>query len=410
MFKKLILASCLSFLFILLFPQQGLALANKLSGRILLSVEENGEAWYVNPEDRRRYYLGRPDDAFEIMRSFGLGIKNYDLEQIAQSNMPVSGNLDLASRLAGRIVLQVERNGEAWYINPVDLKRYYLGRPDDAFEVMRNLGLGISRENLARIHKPELFESLNDYSYYEHRKIIVDGKNYNLDLVEIDLKNPNLRIMTKTADSIPCQGTCQARSLASYIFSNNAFAGLVGSYFCTGPSCGGVNYYFFPVYNSKSKEFINEDELKYWTTGPLIAFDHKNRFYYFKDSREFKSQEYFENKYQVELQALISNKPRILENKMNVLIDWEVDYRQMDSRQRRNAIAYIEDEKEAGKGKLYLVSVSPVSIDELVRVLQFLEFDYALNIDGGHSSALFYNDEYMVGPGRDIPNAIIFIE
>jgi len=31
-------------------------------------------------------------------------------------------------------------------------------------------------------------------------------------------------------------------------------------------------------------------------------------------------------------------------------------------------------------------------------------------LDGGNSSALFYNDEYMIGPGRDIPNAIVFRE
>ena len=42
----------------------------------------------------------------------------------------------LAPSNMGRIVLQVENNGEAWYINPADLKRYYLGRPQDAFDIM----------------------------------------------------------------------------------------------------------------------------------------------------------------------------------------------------------------------------------------------------------------------------------
>jgi len=44
----------------------------------------------------------------------------------------------------GKIFLQVEGSGEAWYINPADSKRYFLGRPSDAFNVMRNLGLGIT--------------------------------------------------------------------------------------------------------------------------------------------------------------------------------------------------------------------------------------------------------------------------
>ena len=54
----------------------------------------------------------------------------------------------IGERLSGRIVLQVEDNGEAWYVSPVNGKRYYLGRPVDAFAVMRNLGLGITTSDL----------------------------------------------------------------------------------------------------------------------------------------------------------------------------------------------------------------------------------------------------------------------
>lgn len=39
-------------------------LSNRLKGKILLQVESAGEAWYVNPDNEKRYYLGRPSDAF----------------------------------------------------------------------------------------------------------------------------------------------------------------------------------------------------------------------------------------------------------------------------------------------------------------------------------------------------------
>jgi hypothetical protein len=54
-------------------------------------------------------------------------------------------------QVAGRILLDVEDSGKAYYINPMDLKAYYLGRPDDAFAVMRKLGLGISNANIDKI-------------------------------------------------------------------------------------------------------------------------------------------------------------------------------------------------------------------------------------------------------------------
>ena len=56
-------------------------------------------------------------------------------------------NASLTDDLSGQILLQVETNGEAWYVNPNDSKRYFLSRPTDAFNIMRNLGLGISNDN-----------------------------------------------------------------------------------------------------------------------------------------------------------------------------------------------------------------------------------------------------------------------
>lgn len=172
----------------------------KLRGKILLQVESNGEAWYLSPITTKAYFLGRPDDAFRVMREQGVGISNSDLEKIPVGLLLSDGALDsdgdglsdlledaigtdkykkdtdgdgyddyteimhgydprksggakmpidlnFANKHKGKIFLQVENNGEAWYVNPADGKRYFLGRPTDAFQAMRALGLGISNEN-----------------------------------------------------------------------------------------------------------------------------------------------------------------------------------------------------------------------------------------------------------------------
>ena len=171
---------------------------SNLKGRILLQVESCGEAWYINPGDEYRYYLGRPQDAFSLMRQLGIGISSVDLEKI----QPAANNMDGADidgdglsdmfedaigsdkakadsdgdgyndsdelkrgynvkglgifqsnqvfvqEHKGKIFLAVEKKGEAWYVNPVDGLRYFLGRPSDAFALMRGLGLGISNQDL----------------------------------------------------------------------------------------------------------------------------------------------------------------------------------------------------------------------------------------------------------------------
>jgi len=137
--KKYIFIILIIFLWFLLANQ--VFAYEDLSGKILLQVEEKGEAWYVYPKNSLRYYLGRPQDAFNIMRNLGLGAE-HDF---------ISSTQVFPQRLSGMILLDVERNGEAYYVNPGDLKKYYLGRPSDAFNIMSRFGVGITNNNLAKI-------------------------------------------------------------------------------------------------------------------------------------------------------------------------------------------------------------------------------------------------------------------
>lgn len=60
---------------------------NHVLGKILLDVEQNGEAYYIYPKDKKAYYLGRPADAFKVMRDLGLGITNSDLSKIPEGSL-----------------------------------------------------------------------------------------------------------------------------------------------------------------------------------------------------------------------------------------------------------------------------------------------------------------------------------
>jgi hypothetical protein len=177
--------------------------ASRLQGKILLQVQQHGEAWYIDPVSKERSYISDPALLMEAIRRRGLGVSNVNLRKIpiglaknavadadadgdgladrledAIGTASAKGDTDgdgfgdateiangfdplgtgranadaaLVNSLRGRILLQTEGNGEAWWVNPVDGLRYYLGRPAEALAAMRSFGLGISDADLAGI-------------------------------------------------------------------------------------------------------------------------------------------------------------------------------------------------------------------------------------------------------------------
>jgi len=101
----------------------------------------------------------------------------------------------LSAQLKGRILLQVEDKGQAWYIDPETEKRAFLGRPADAFRIMRGLGLGISNDNLAKIEINEKYkEKFYSRTGQELFKVIkvIDGDTL---VAEINGQNETIRLI-----------------------------------------------------------------------------------------------------------------------------------------------------------------------------------------------------------------------
>jgi exopolysaccharide biosynthesis protein len=55
-----------------------------------------------------------------------------------------------------------------------------------------------------------------------------------------------------------------------------------------------------------------------------------------------------------------------------------------------------------------VVAAQSVTMQQFAYVFKSLGATGALNLDHGGSTALYYGGRYIYGPGRAIPNAIIF--
>jgi tetratricopeptide (TPR) repeat protein len=151
----------------------------RVAGHILLQVEKNGEAWHVHPDTLLKYYMADGQAAYEMMRYFGLGVNNANIEKL------LAGDKALAIKLIGKIVLQVEKNGEAYYIKPQDLSVHYLKNGEEAYKLMRFHSLGITNDNLDKIPEGKLVrreevllpDSLTTYNKSEAQRLYYKGFN-----------------------------------------------------------------------------------------------------------------------------------------------------------------------------------------------------------------------------------------
>lgn len=414
---------------------------SRLRGRILLQVEENGEAWYVRPTDGRRMYMKDGDTAYGMMRDLGLGITNADLYKIPvgfenrfecldsdgdglcnkleealgtdpyiqdtnQSDYS-QGDFDdtLVGSLKGRILLQVESRGEAWYINPVDGKRYYMPDGPAAYQIMRFLSLGITNADLAKISVIEDSEILGDYSSY--KRYVIDTNRGSFDISLVTLDKEEYIMITDTAVEQDCEHNCATKSLATYVEENNGDIGINGSYFCPPDyaSCSdSINSFLSPVYDHNSGTMINEDVSGYHN-GPMIASGQNGQYFYFNRPKAYASlTRYNNNQFLLKTGTypvgVLANRPSLIEDGV-VVVSAEPHYSSYDSKATRGGIGFDDQ-------NIYLVVARNANMIDFAEIFKTLGADYAMNLDGGGSTALYYDGSYMVGPGRSLPNAIVF--
>ncbi len=181
-------------------------LTDRVKGELLLQVEGNGEVWYIDPITGKKYYFKDGDSAYKAMQAFGLGISETDLAKIPVGTDPKVIDIDtdgdgiadstetaigtdpanpdsdndgfkdgeevtnnysplgqqkvavdptLQKNLKGRIVLNV-KNGNSWYVNAKDGKRYFLGNGAQAYKIMKYLSTGATNNDLRKIDVGEL--------------------------------------------------------------------------------------------------------------------------------------------------------------------------------------------------------------------------------------------------------------
>ena len=210
------------------------------------------------------------------------------------------------------------------------------------------------------------------------------------------IKEPltGVRVRTVTATSTDCPTSCPAKPLDQYVAENGAFAGIHGSYFCPpdyAPCASQLNTFDYAVYNSNLATWINGRNLVNPVNG-LATWNGSTPTFYRRVSSYPRTP----------VTAAISNFPVTLLGGQLVDASADLQANQL-TRAARGAIA-------VDGTYVYLAVVSSASVPETALVLQALGARDALNLDGGGSVAMWIGGGYVVGPGRQLPNAILLMK
>lgn len=234
---------------------------------------------------------------------------------------------------------------------------------------------------------PEIKEA--PASGYRRQKVTVGTISFLVDIISADLNST--RVIVDTASDSTCTNNCPVLPLATYVSRSGAFAGVNGTYFCpeTYPSCVDKKNTFDVLVMNKNKTYFNSDNNVYSTVPVAIFSGNSGRFIgassgWGRDTG---------------VDAVIANRPLLV-------LDGNITF------------GGGGEEKEASRGNRsflgasgnigYIGVVHGASVAETAKVLQAMGVKSAINLDDGGSTAL-WSGGYKVGPGRNLPNVVLFV-
>lgn len=224
---------------------------------------------------------------------------------------------------------------------------------------------------------------------YSRQAVQTDIGTYTVSLVSGDMGST--RVIVDTASDGDCGNNCPVLPLATYVSRSGAFAGINGSYFCPAsyPTCAGKTNSFDLLVMNKNKTYFNSANNVY-SNNPAVIFSGGSMRFVSAASQWGRD---------TGVDGVLSNYPLLVEGG-NVRFGGDDDPKK-GSKGNRSFVA--------NKGSIaYIGVVHSATVAEAARVLKAMGMENALNLDNGGSTAL-WSGGYKVGPGRDLPNVILFV-
>lgn len=322
----------------------------------------------MDEDERKRVF------AEGLLREINLSVENAKKEKVVVD--------DVEKSLKGLPQLIVERKYDEME-NKVTESRVLLTK---AIEVKKEADRKAAEEAKKRATQvaAAVAAQSNGGVTYERKGVQTSRGTFTTDILRIDMSRAWVR--TFVAADGDCSRDCAVKPLASYVAENGGVAGINGSYFCPPDyaHCSEKkNSFDLLVFDYRTKRYANSGNNQY-STNPLVNF-YSGRANFYSQALGFGRDG--------GASGVISNFPTLVNNGSLVGSD--------SGKGTRGGIGF-------NGSIVWAIVVRNASFADIGSVFISLGANNAMNLDGGGSSAMFFNGGYRVGPGRLLPNAVVF--
>ena len=226
-------------------------------------------------------------------------------------------------------------------------------------------------------------------SGYSFQSVSTSVGNFNVSIIAADLNST--KVIVDTASDGDCSNNCPVLPLATYAQRSGAFAAINGSFFCPAeyPSCAGKTGSFDTLLMNKNKVYFNSSNNVY-STIPLVYFTGNTM------GVRSASENWGRD---TSVDSVIANHPLYIQG--GGIVYGGSSEEKLNNKGTRDFVA--------NKGStVYIGVIYNATASDAAQVLKSLGVDNALGLDQGGSTALWFNGSYVAGPGRNIPNALLF--
>lgn len=225
---------------------------------------------------------------------------------------------------------------------------------------------------------------------YSSQVVKSDVGDFLVNIVAADLNST--RVIVDTASDSDCKNDCPVTSLADYVSRSGAYAGINGSYFCPAdyPSCSDKKNSYDTLAMNKNKKYLNSDNNVY-STVPAVIFS--------GNSARFVGQS-LEWGRDTGVDSVLAMQPLLVSNG-NIAFNGDGE----PKRGSKGSRSFVG----ASGSTAYIGVVFNATVAEAAHVLKTMGMQNALNLDDGGSTAL-WSGGYKAGPGRNLPNALLFVK